>query len=113
MSDDFEVPGARNSDPATSHMADVRAHKFRLDHHMIISELLYKYGPATQYEIAEASGGRLTNVQVHRRMIEMERKGWVIRTNLTRLSPTKRQCIVWARITSPTKTIADAFKAKS
>lgn len=92
----FGIPGARTTDPLTSQLADAQA-TFRHQHYLIIAEVLVRRGPGTQYEIAAASNGRLTNVQVHRRMIEMERKGWVIRTNDTRPSPTNRQCIVWSR----------------
>jgi hypothetical protein len=93
---DREIPGARNTDPNTSHEADAKA-TFRHDHHLLIAEILFKYGPGTQYEIATRSNGKLTNVQVHRRMIEMERKRWVWRTEETRPSPTNRQCTVWSR----------------
>jgi len=91
------IPGARNTDPWTSHAADDEADLLRTEHHGIIIEILDE-GSGTQYEIAYRSNGRLTNVQVHRRMIELVRRNWARDSGGTRPSPTNRQCIVWERV---------------
>ena len=85
------TPLARNTDPFTSHQAAART-EFRARHIATIYAAL-KTGPMTKDEIADRTN--LDHVAVARRMTEMEAKGLVRRTDLTRPSKTGRECTVW------------------
>ncbi len=70
---------ARSTDPMTSHKAAQAAQKFAPRQHARIQEALEMIGqPAGAHEIAEISG--LTQVQVCKRLPEMQRAGLVAPT---------------------------------
>ena len=89
---------ARTFDPWTSHAAAGSIDTTAARHYRIILHAL-KRGPGISYEIAERAG--LSNAQVHKRMPEMERKGWVELTGGWRLSPSLRKCRVWRLVPPP------------
>lgn len=74
MQQTFIEPRARNTDPATSHIAAERAKRFADSHVRRILAAL-KYGEMNAQEIGEYTG--LTVVQVDRRTIELQRKGLI------------------------------------
>lgn len=74
---------ARRTDPLTSHQAAQHAQKFAPKQHARIQEALEMIGhPAGAHEIAEIAG--LTQVQVCKRLPEMQRAGLVEPTGETR-----------------------------
>ncbi len=74
---------ARITDPMTSHQAAERAQKFAPAQHARIQVALEMLGrPAGAHEIAEVAG--LTQVQVCKRLPEMQRAGLVEPTGETR-----------------------------
>lgn len=77
MQQTFIEPRARNTDPATSHIAAERAKRFADSHAGRILEALrhgFSDGMCAE-EIGEITG--LTVVQVDRRTIELQRKGLI------------------------------------
>lgn len=78
MQHPFIEPRARNTDPATSHMAAKRAERFAASHAgqilMALRTEAASYG-LTADEIGVLIG--LTVVQVDRRTIELQRKGFI------------------------------------
>lgn len=86
---------ARNTDPATSHMAAATVHYFAGGHHLRILGALQQYGPMSAHEIATKTG--LSMVQVDRRVVELGRSGQAhVVPNVTRPSQSGRACRVWA-----------------
>lgn len=72
-----EAPRARATDPATSHMAADRSHKFSEGHATKILRAIKHMPRQTAAYYSQMTG--LTVVQIDRRLPEMERKG-LIRT---------------------------------
>lgn len=85
---------ARGSDPATSHAAARRAASLIGEHEGRILYALRHGGPGTSYDIADRCLG-MTQVQIARRMGELESRGKVRRTGSQRPGPTGRSCDVW------------------
>jgi hypothetical protein len=71
----FDLPRARNTDPATSHAAADRAVKFAGTHAERILAALKAVGTGTPVSISEKTG--LTIVQIDRRLHELEKKGLI------------------------------------
>jgi len=73
----LDIPRARATDPATSHMAADRSYSFYKSHAAnILSAIKHRPGQTAAYYSAITG---LTVVQIDRRLPEMERKG-LIRT---------------------------------
>ena len=73
----LDIPRARATDPATSHMAAERSAQFALSHAARILSVLRYEGAGTPEHIARYTG--LSIVQIDRRLHEMQAKG-LIRT---------------------------------
>lgn len=86
---------ARRSDPATSHAAARRAAALVSEHEGRILFALRFGGPGTSYDIAYRCVG-MTQVQVARRMSELEASGKAKRTGATKQGPNSRACEVWS-----------------
>jgi hypothetical protein len=71
----YDLPRARNTDPATSHAAADRATNFAGSHAERILAALKAVGTGTPPSISDKTG--LTIVQIDRRLVEMERKGLI------------------------------------
>ncbi|SHN40310.1 hypothetical protein [Rhizobacter sp. OV335] len=69
---------ARRSDPTTSHLAAQSAAELQLTHFTVILTCLKKHGPLGKDGIAARS--RLDGVQICRRLVQLERKGFVKQT---------------------------------
>jgi len=82
---------ARNTDPASSHEAAERAESFRECHYRRILAALVG-GSMTSPEIAQRCG--LDQIQVSRRLPEMEREGLVARAGIA-LCGIKRVRMTW------------------
>jgi predicted transcriptional regulator len=96
MADDEDPPSfrARTGDPWTSHAAaeDVSS-EMTSRHYSILLRTIRRYGPGTMYDIADHC--ELSLAQVHKRLPEMERRGWVWRPGDTAYSPSMRSCKIW------------------
>jgi len=86
---------ARARDPATSHAAARRAAVIVSEHEGRILYALRYGGPGTSYDIADRCIG-MTQVQVARRMGELETAGRVKRTGRQLPGKTGRACDEWA-----------------
>lgn len=71
----FDLPRARNTDPATSHAAADRSKAFAGTHADRILAALKKVGTGTPASISGQTG--LTVVQIDRRLHEMQAKGLI------------------------------------
>jgi predicted transcriptional regulator len=71
----YDLPRARNTDPATSHAAADRATNFAGSHAERILAALKAVGTGTPASISEITG--LTIVQIDRRLHELEKKGLI------------------------------------
>jgi hypothetical protein len=97
----YAFPRARNSDPATSHMA-AAAVTSADDHYTRIHEALMVFGPAGKDKIAALAG--LDPSQVARRLPEMRRLGLVGLTGETVQSNSGRAEREWQAIDQQEKT---------
>ena len=71
----FDVePGARRSDPETSHLAAAQAKELAARHHRLILDVLQQHGPLGKDGIAARLRG-LDGVAVCRRLTELQRIG--------------------------------------
>lgn len=84
---------ARNSDPATSHLAAERVHEFAPTHIQSILRVLFKYGPLTVDQIAKLAW--LDKQAVNKRLPDMARKGLATPTGDLRPSDSGRMARVW------------------
>jgi hypothetical protein len=75
-------PLARNSDPDTSHAAAEASSKFSHIHYGLIVNCLKNYGPLGKDGIARITNmnGRSDGNAVARRMIELQRMGYIVLT---------------------------------
>ena len=71
----YDLPRARNTDPATSHAAADRATNFAGSHAERILAALKAVGTGTPPSISDKTG--LTIVQIDRRLHELEKKGLI------------------------------------
>lgn len=71
----YDLPRARRTDPSTSHKAAERAASFAGSHSERILVELIRVGSGTAKSISENTG--LTVVQIDRRLVEMQRKGFI------------------------------------
>jgi hypothetical protein len=71
----YDLPRARNTDPATSHAAADRAANFAGSHAERILAALKAVGTGTPPSISDKTG--LTIVQIDRRLHELEKKGLI------------------------------------
>ncbi len=86
-------PGARRSDPATSHSAAQQAKAMAARHHRIILACLKSHGPSGKDRIATLTS--LTGVAVCRRLTELERTKQIRTTGRTVSSTAGRQEREW------------------
>jgi len=88
-------PVARTSDPVTSWAAGEEFHASgkAKDHYRMILVTLGRLFPYTSAELARWCP--LDRFQVARRLPEMERKGWVDRTDPIECPVLKRKCVGW------------------
>ena len=95
----FNPPIARNTDPLTSHEA---AHdtSFKASKHRVIAILaLHRFGPLTDYELAERTG--LQHNSIGKRRKDCQDAGLVTfyrdadGNKVKRLAPSKSKCLVW------------------
>ena len=85
---------ARKSDPHTSHLAASQVAQFSSAHYDAIITAMRKIRrPAGAHEIANRS--KLTQVQVCKRLPELERMGFIEATELTRKTETGRSERLW------------------
>jgi hypothetical protein len=86
----------RKTDPISSHLAQQAFDDGggRNAHERIIFDALGLFQNSTATELAEISG--LTNVQILRRMTELERKGMVSRGEMRVCHISRRQSLTWA-----------------
>ena len=85
---------ARNSDPATSHMAAARVGEFRASHALQVLFCLSTHGPMTVDQIAAHSG--LQSQAVNKRLPEMQRLGLALPlAGQMRPSDSGRMARVW------------------
>lgn len=89
------LPRARRTDPASSHMAAANAERFASTHAGRILAALDELATGTAHEIAVASG--LTVVQVDRRRKEMEQAGLVYMLRQDGKLFLRDGFMVWAR----------------
>lgn len=91
----LELTRARRTDPATSHAAAAAAGELARHHAAAILGALVQAGERglTIHEAAGVTG--IDHVAVARRLPELERRGVVRATELTRLSPSRRAARVW------------------
>lgn len=87
-------PLARNTDPATSHTAARSAKALAAHHHTLIIGALQR--PSTATELAARTG--LTQVQVCRRLPELEELKLARPTGNTRLTESGRPSREWERV---------------
>lgn len=89
------VARARRADPETSHIAatEVENNGTAHDHRNIIAAYLRSNPVETNAEIAEGSG--LDYARVHKRMVELEREGRIIRGAQRKCSVHQRLMIAW------------------
>lgn len=85
---------ARRDDPATSKRAAIAAQRLSVEHASRILFALRYGGPGTSYDVAYRCVG-MTQVQVARRMGELEAEQKIVRTDETKPSPSGRACAVW------------------
>lgn len=69
-------PMARNTDPATSHIAAAMACEFTGTHREIVLAALKKHGPMTVDQIAART--RLNSQQTNKRLPELQRLGQAV-----------------------------------
>lgn len=87
----WKGPGARRSDPTTSHDA---ANKFRpREVHENVLRVLRDHGPLTDHEIAARLGGIQTSYG--KRRGELRDAGLVVDSGIKRPSPSGSQCVCW------------------
>lgn len=79
------VPAARRTDPISSHLAAKNAVEIAVSARAAIMEELRRQDGQTAGEIAAHLGDGWTNVQVSRRMPELERDGRVTRSERPRV----------------------------
>lgn len=89
------VARARASDPETSHLAatEVENNGAASAHRSVIAAYLRSNPGKTNAEIAEGSG--LDYAQVHKRMVELEREGRIIRGAQRKCAVHQRLMIAW------------------
>lgn len=75
-------PGARVSDPITSHLAASQAKELAARHHRLIVDVLSQHGPLGKDGIAARLRG-LDGVAVCRRLAELSRGGKIVPTGST------------------------------
>lgn len=85
---------ARGGDPWTSHEAAASVSPEMAAGHYRLILLALEKGPGTIYDLE--ARGPLKLAQIHKRLPEMQEKGWVHPTWYVKLSPSKRKCRVWA-----------------
>lgn len=90
----IDLPGARRTDPATSHAAAEAAAELALRHHGLVLAAL-RQGAAGKDAIARSTG--LDGVAVARRLPELQRMGLVRLTGRTVASASGRQEREWER----------------
>lgn len=86
---------ARANDPETSHIAaeQIESNGTAHDHRNIIAAYLKTNPGKTNAEIAEGSG--LDYARVHKRMVELERAGRIIRGAHKKCPIHQRQMLTW------------------
>lgn len=88
-------PGARASDPDTSHMAAARALKIRHgDQQRVLHLLAHQPAGLHDFEIADALKGAQTSLG--KRRGELRDKGLVYDTGIRRRNSSGSMCAVWA-----------------
>ncbi len=95
----MENYGARASDPWTSHAAFADAKVNASEGRMLVIECLFKFGPMTDYELADRTGWQQNSIG--KRRLECMRAQWV-RPSLdesgkqrSRPAPSGSQSLVW------------------
>ena len=86
-------PGARHSDPSTSHQAAAQAKELAARHHRIILQCLTAHGAAGKDRIGALT--TLTGVAVCRRLAELQKAGKIKPTGRTVLSTAGRHEREW------------------
>ena len=91
---------ARNTDPATSHMAAESIKDVAQAHYDLIINCLKRYGPMGKDTIAERTNiyGRSDGNAVSRRLLEIEKLGLVEQTGKLVLSKSGRKEREWAYV---------------
>ena len=90
------TPGARQSDPFTSHQAATQAKELAARHHRIILGALEVHGPAGKDRIAALTS--LTGVAVCRRLSELHKSGQIAPTGKTVQSTAGRAEREWSLV---------------
>jgi DNA-binding MarR family transcriptional regulator len=95
----FNSPTARNTDPLTSHEAAYDT-SFRASKHRVLAIMtLHRFGPLTDYELAERTG--LQQNSIGKRRKDCQDAGLVTfyrdadGNKIKRLAPSKSKCLVW------------------
>jgi hypothetical protein len=88
------APAARNSDPATSHLAAALQTPAKVrDAHRLVLELLNRYGPLTDFDLAAKTGRKQTSIGKRRH--ELCAQGLVRAFDHRGVSDTGTACTRW------------------